>query len=91
MSQTIQFHQILEMIDNLSCDEQDDLISIIRHRQIEKRREEIAMLRIPIILYYALINLKGNYQEPGLVRLNMIVVLSFALSKIKKPCKKKSI
>jgi len=32
MSQTIQFHQILEMIDNLSCDEQDDLISIIRHR-----------------------------------------------------------
>jgi hypothetical protein len=42
MSQTLQFHQILEMIDNLSFDEQDDLISIIRHRQIEKRREEIA-------------------------------------------------
>ena len=42
MSPTLQFHQILEMIDNLSCDEQDDLISIIRHRQIEKRREEIA-------------------------------------------------
>ncbi|MDJ0728616.1 MAG: hypothetical protein QNJ33_01350 [Crocosphaera sp.] len=42
MSQTIQFHQILEMIDNLSLDEQDDLINIIRHRQIEKRREEIA-------------------------------------------------
>ena len=39
MSQTLQFHQILEMIDNLSRDEQDDLISIIRHRQIEKRRE----------------------------------------------------
>ncbi len=37
MSQTIQFYQILEMIDNLSCDEQDDLISIIRHRQIEKK------------------------------------------------------
>jgi hypothetical protein len=42
MSQTIQFHQILEMIDDLSLDEQDDLINIIRHRQIEKRREEIA-------------------------------------------------
>ncbi|MDJ0658039.1 MAG: hypothetical protein QNJ42_00955 [Crocosphaera sp.] len=42
MSQTIQFHQILEMIDRLSTDEQDDLINIIRHRQIEKRREEMA-------------------------------------------------
>ena len=42
MSQTIQFHRILEMIDDLSLDEQDDLINIIRHRQIEKRREEIA-------------------------------------------------
>ena len=42
MSQTIQFYQILEMIDNLSLDEQDDLINIIQHRQIEKRREEIA-------------------------------------------------
>lgn len=29
--------------------------------------------------------------NPIFVRLNMIVVLSFALSKIKKPCKKKSI
>ncbi len=42
MSQTIPFGQILEMIDYLSLDEQDDLINIIRHRQIEKRREEIA-------------------------------------------------
>jgi hypothetical protein len=42
MSQTIQFGQILEMIDNLPMNEQDDLINIIRHRQIEKRREEIA-------------------------------------------------
>jgi hypothetical protein len=30
------------MIDDLSLDEQDDLINIIQHRQIEKRREEIA-------------------------------------------------
>lgn len=42
MSQTIQFGQILEMIDHLPMDEQDDLINIIRHRQIEKRREEMA-------------------------------------------------
>jgi hypothetical protein len=42
MSKTIQFNQILEMIDSLSVDEQDDLINIVRHRQIEKRREEIA-------------------------------------------------
>ncbi len=42
MSKTIQFNQILEMIDYLSVDEQDDLINIVRHRQIEKRREEIA-------------------------------------------------
>lgn len=42
MSKTIQFNQILEMIDYLSLDEQDDLINIIRHRQNEKRREEIA-------------------------------------------------
>jgi hypothetical protein len=42
MSKTIQFNQILEMIDYLSVDEQDDLINIVRHRQIEKRREQIA-------------------------------------------------
>ncbi|MFN9174262.1 MAG: hypothetical protein ACK58N_07045 [Synechocystis sp.] len=42
MIQTLQFNQILEMIDTLSPDEQEDLITIVRHRQIEKRREEIA-------------------------------------------------
>lgn len=42
MTQTIQFNQILEMIDDLSLDEQDDLISIVRNRQNEQRREEIA-------------------------------------------------
>ncbi len=36
------FDQILEMIDGLSLDEQEDLISIARNRQVEKRREEIA-------------------------------------------------
>jgi hypothetical protein len=42
MSSKMQFNQILEMIDYLSVDEQDDLINIVRNRQIEKRREEIA-------------------------------------------------
>jgi hypothetical protein len=42
INQTSQFNQILEMIDNLSLDEQEDLINIVRHRQIEQRREEIA-------------------------------------------------
>jgi hypothetical protein len=42
MSEIIQFNQILEMIDYLSFDEQDDLINIVKHRQIEKRREQIA-------------------------------------------------
>jgi len=42
MTQTIEFNQILDIIDTLSPDEQEDLINIVRHRQIEKRREEIA-------------------------------------------------
>lgn len=42
MASKMQFNQILEMIDYLSFDEQDDLINIVRNRQIEKRREEIA-------------------------------------------------
>ena len=41
MPQTMQFSQILEMIDHLSFDEQDDLVNIVKHRQIEKRREQI--------------------------------------------------
>lgn len=36
------FDQILEMIDELSLDEQEDLINIARNRQIEQRRAEIA-------------------------------------------------
>ena len=42
MTQTTSFNEILEMIGNLSLDEQDDLINIVRNRQIESRREEIA-------------------------------------------------
>ena len=62
MSQTIQFHQILEMIDNLSLDEQDDLINIIRHRQIEKRREEIAK---------NILQARQNYQQGKVFRGNI--------------------
>ena len=42
MVQSTYFNQILEMIENLAPDEQEDLINIVRHRQIEQRREEIA-------------------------------------------------
>jgi hypothetical protein len=42
MTQTVNFNQILEMIEKLSLDEQEELIDIVRHRQIECRREEIA-------------------------------------------------
>ena len=37
------FDQILEMIENLTFDEQEDIINIARNRQIEQRREEIAI------------------------------------------------
>jgi len=42
MTQTTQFNEILEMIDNLSFEEKEELINIVKHRQIEQRREEIA-------------------------------------------------
>ena len=42
MTQTTQFNQILEMIDNLSFEEKEELINIVKNRQIEERREEIA-------------------------------------------------
>jgi hypothetical protein len=42
MNYTTEFNQILELMDNLSLIEQDDIINIVRRRQIEKRREEIA-------------------------------------------------
>ncbi len=42
MTQQATFKQILDLIDSLSQEEQEDLINIVRHRQIENRREEIA-------------------------------------------------
>ena len=38
----MQFNQILEAIELLPIDEQKDLINIVKHRQVERRREEIA-------------------------------------------------
>jgi hypothetical protein len=40
--QQMQFNQILEAIELLSLEEQEDLIQIVKHRQIERRREKIA-------------------------------------------------
>lgn len=42
MTQAIRFDEILEMVEMLSKEEQEDLINIVRHRQIERRRIEIA-------------------------------------------------
>jgi hypothetical protein len=42
MIQNTRFDQILEMIENLSLDEQEDLINIARNKQIEQKRAEIA-------------------------------------------------
>ncbi len=36
MAQKMHFNKILEMIDNLSLDEQEDLINIVQHRQNER-------------------------------------------------------
>ncbi|MEG3437045.1 hypothetical protein V0288_07930 [Pannus brasiliensis CCIBt3594] len=42
MPPTIPFNQLLEIIETLSPEELDDLINIVRNRQIERRRAEIA-------------------------------------------------
>ena len=42
MVQQTQFNQILEEIELLSFEEQEELIDIIKHRQAERRRDEIA-------------------------------------------------
>ncbi len=36
------FNEILEMVETLSAEEQTDLMNIVRYRQIERRRQEIA-------------------------------------------------
>ena len=42
MTQAIQFNEILEIVDSLTLVEQNELIDIIKHRQIQQRRDEIA-------------------------------------------------
>ncbi|MBD2162945.1 hypothetical protein H6G04_00865 [Calothrix membranacea FACHB-236] len=43
MTQLSRFGEILESIEELSADEQETLIDLIRHRLAEKRRSEIAV------------------------------------------------
>ncbi|MBD2356293.1 hypothetical protein H6G41_16930 [Tolypothrix sp. FACHB-123] len=42
MTQISRFNQILESVENLSADEQEALIDVIRHRLKERRRDAIA-------------------------------------------------
>jgi len=42
MTKAASFDEILDMIDTLSLEEQDALLDIVRCRQIEQRRREIA-------------------------------------------------
>lgn len=42
MTSVSRLDQILESIENLSVDEQETLIDLIRHRLAERRRSEIA-------------------------------------------------
>lgn len=42
MNSTITFDQILDLVDNLSRDEQEVLIDVMQHRLLEQRRSEIA-------------------------------------------------
>lgn len=43
MTQSSRLDQVLDSIENLSVDEQETLIELIRHRLAEKRRSEIAV------------------------------------------------
>ncbi|NDJ20528.1 hypothetical protein GS682_02495 [Nostoc sp. B(2019)] len=42
MTSVSRLDQVLESIENLSVDEQETLIDLIRHRLAERRRSEIA-------------------------------------------------
>jgi len=43
MTQVSRFDEILESVEDLSADEQEALIDLIRHRLAERRRSEIAV------------------------------------------------
>jgi len=59
MIRNTRFDRILELIDNLSLDEQEDLINIARNRQIEQKRAEIAA---------NIANARLEYQQNEVVR-----------------------
>ncbi|AFZ28789.1 hypothetical protein Glo7428_0179 [Gloeocapsa sp. PCC 7428] len=42
MVEASRFKQVLESVELLSMDEQEVLVEIIRHRLVERRRDEIA-------------------------------------------------
>ncbi|NEP60386.1 MAG: hypothetical protein F6K31_25855 [Symploca sp. SIO2G7] len=42
MTKIASFDEILDMIDTLSLEEQNALLDIVRRRQVEQRRREIA-------------------------------------------------
>ena len=42
MNETISFQEVIEYVENLSQEDQDFLVELIKKRKIEKRRLEIA-------------------------------------------------
>jgi hypothetical protein len=42
MESVLAFGEVLEVVDNLSLEEQETLIEVVRRRVIERRREELA-------------------------------------------------
>ncbi|MFN7502442.1 MAG: hypothetical protein ACK5QV_16640 [Dolichospermum sp.] len=42
MNKTISFQEVIEYVENLSQEDQDFLVELIKKRKIEKRRLEIA-------------------------------------------------
>ena len=62
MSQTATFNEVLELIDQLTLAEREDLLNIVRHRTVEERRDEIAQNIIQSKQEYA----KGNVFRGGI-------------------------
>jgi hypothetical protein len=40
--ESVRFGEVLEAADQLSLEEQEDLVEVLRHRVIERRREDLA-------------------------------------------------
>jgi len=58
MGKAIPFNELLEAVDQLSLDEQESLVNVIRHRIAEYRRQEIAAL---------VLSARKEYQQDKLV------------------------